>query len=310
MFKRQYKVDAMETQAKRKLTDLLDAQFMARLDGLDLASRRMLVGRSQGQRLSKRRGQSVEFADHRQYSAGDDLRFLDWNIYARLEQLFLKLFLEEQDLTLHILMDVSESVTMGEPSKDLFIRRMAAALGYLGLVHNNRVNLRAFADGVVSRLDNQRGRGCVSSLAEFLLTVDCQGHGAFDKTCKQVVGDRIGSGVVVVLSDMLFKEGYEEGLKRLFSRHYDVYVIQVLSPQERHPTLSGDLKLVDIEDGDMAEITINAALLKYYQRTLSAYCNDIRQFCLRHGAGYILSGSDASPERLTLDTLRRTGMLK
>jgi len=300
----------MEISVKRKLTDLLDARFMARLDGLDLASRRMRVGRSQGQRLSKRRGQSVEFADHRRYAAGDDLRFLDWNIYARLEQLFLKLFLEEQDLTLHILIDVSESVTMGEPSKDLFIRRMAAALGYLGLVHNNRINLGAFADGIVSRLDNQRGRNCVSRLAEFLLTVECRGTGAFDKACKQVVHDRMGSGVVVVLSDILFKEGYEEGLKRLLGRQYDVFVIQVLSPQEQHPTLSGDLKLVDIEDGDTAEITVNAALLKYYQRTLSAYCNGIQQFCLRHGAGYVLSGSDASPERLTLNTLRKTGLLK
>lgn len=298
------------THTKRKLTDLLDPQFMARLDGLDLASRRMLRGQTQGQRLSKRRGQSVEFADHRQYTTGDDLRFLDWNIYARLEQLFLKLFLEEQDLTLHILMDVSESTTMGQPSKALFIRKMAAALGYVGVVHHNRVAISAFADGVTMQLANQRGRGCISRLAEFLLTVENGGPTAFEKACKQVVQDRIGSGVIVVLSDMLFKEGYEAGLKRLFSRHYDVYVIQTLSPEERQPTLNGDLKLVDVEDADTAEVTMSAALLSYYRKTLASYCDQLQQFCTRHGAGYVLAGSDASAERLTLNTLRKSGLLR
>ena len=138
--------------AKRRLTELLDPQFMARLDSLDLLSRKILQGKLQGERRSKRRGQSVEFADHRPYVVGDDLRFVDWNIYGRLEQLFLKLFLEEQDLTIHIALDVSGSVDLGEPTKELFIKKLAAALGYVSLVNNNRLTISSFADGLTGLL--------------------------------------------------------------------------------------------------------------------------------------------------------------
>ena len=140
--------DANDKPTTRKLTDLLDPKFMARLDALDVLSRKILQGKLQGERRSKRRGQSVEFADHRPYVVGDDLRFVDWNIYGRLDQLFLKLFLEEQDLTVHILADTSASMGVGEPSKDLFAKRLAAALGYISLVNNNRLTVSLFGDGV------------------------------------------------------------------------------------------------------------------------------------------------------------------
>ena len=141
----------------RKLTDLLDPKFMARLDALDVLSRKILQGKLQGERRSKRRGQSVEFADHRPYVVGDDLRFVDWNIYGRLDQLFLKLFLEEQDLTVHILVDASASMAEGEPAKDLFAKKLAAALGYIGLVNNNRVTLSLSPTGCAAQLANMRG---------------------------------------------------------------------------------------------------------------------------------------------------------
>src|ERR1700748_3852420 len=114
---------------------LLDPSCMARLDQLDLLSRKLLAGKLKGERRSKRRGQSVEFADYRNYVIGDDLRFIDWNIYARLDKLFLKLFLEEEDLSLYVLLDVSKSCDFGNPSKALYIKKVAAALGYIGLVH-------------------------------------------------------------------------------------------------------------------------------------------------------------------------------
>ena len=133
---------------RKKLTDLLDPVFMSRLDTLDVLSRKILQSKLQGERRSKRRGQSVEFADHRPYVAGDDLRFVDWNVYGRLEQLFLKLFLEEQDLTVHIVADASASMSVGEPSKELFIKKLTAALGYVSLVNNNRVTISFIADGV------------------------------------------------------------------------------------------------------------------------------------------------------------------
>jgi uncharacterized protein (DUF58 family) len=296
--------------SRKRLTDLLDPKFMARLDSLDVLSRKILQGKLQGERRSKRRGQSVEFADHRPYVVGDDLRFVDWNIYGRLEQLFLKLFLEEQDLTVHIAMDTSASMSFGEPSKELFIKRLAAALGYVSLVNNNRVTISSFGEGVRGQLPNMRGRNYLSQMAEFLLTARCEGFSNFDSVCRQLVAGRLGTGIMIVLSDFFFKEGFDSGLRRLIGRQYDLYVVQVLSGQELAPELSGDLKLIDIEDADNAEITISAALLKYYKKNLNAYCNELKSFCSRRGAVYVLVNSADSVESLVLNYLRRIRLLR
>jgi len=295
---------------RKKLTDLLDPAFMSRLDTLDVLSRKILQGKLQGERRSKRRGQSVEFADHRPYVAGDDLRFVDWNVYGRLEQLFLKLFLEEQDLTVHIVADASASMSFGEPSKELFIKKLTAALGYVSLVNNNRVTISFIADGVTVQLANMRGRNYLDQMAECLLTTDCDGLSNFDDACRQLAAGRIGSGVMVVLSDFLFKEGYDSGLRRLIGRQYDLYAIQVLCPQELSPDLSGELKLIDIEDADAAEITVSAALSKYYKRNLTAYCNELKDFCTSRGAVYVLANSADSVESLVLNYLRRIRLLR
>ena len=295
---------------QKTLTDLLDPVFMSRLDTLDVLSRKILQGKLQGERRSKRRGQSVEFADHRPYVEGDDLRFVDWNVYGRLEQLFLKLYLEEQDLTVHIVADASASMSFGEPSKELFVKKLTAALGYVSLVNNNRVTISFIADGVTAQLANMRGRNYLNNMAECLLTTDCDGFSNFDNSCRQLAAGRIGSGVMIVLSDFLFKEGYDSGLRRLIGRQYDLYAIQVLCPQELSPDLSGELKLIDIEDADAAEITVSAALSKYYKRNLTAYCNELKDFCTRRGAVYVLANSADSVESLVLNYLRRIRLLR
>ncbi|MHC4117687.1 MAG: DUF58 domain-containing protein [Planctomycetota bacterium] len=294
----------------RRLTDLLDPAFMNRLDSLDVLSRKILQGKLHGERRSKRRGQSVEFADYRPYVAGDDLRFVDWNIYGRLEQLFLKLFLEEQDLTVHIVVDGSASMSLGEPSKELFIKKLTAALGYVSLVNNNRVTISFFADGVKGQLANMRGRNYLHKMAEYLLSTECEGFTDFDNSCRQLAAGRIGSGVMIVLSDFLFKDGYNSGLRRLIGNRYDVYAIQVLSAQELTPDLTGELKLIDVEDTDVAEITVSAALVKYYKKNVTAYCNELRSFCTRRGAVYVLANSADSVESLVLNYLRRIRLLR
>ena len=301
---------AKSTTSMRKLSELLDAKFMARLDGLDVLSRKILQGKLQGERRSKRRGQSVEFADHRPYVVGDDLRFVDWNIYGRLNQLFLKLFLEEQDLTVHILADTSASMSVGNPSKELFAKKLTAALGYISLVNNNRLTVSLFADGVRSQLANMRGRQYLSQMAELLLTTECDGFSDFEKACHDVAAGRIGSGVTIVISDFLFKQGYDAALRRLIGARYDLYVIQVLSPQEISPELTGDLKLLDIEDMDAAEITVSSALIKYYKRNLAAYCSELRDFCRHRDAAYVQANSADSVEALVLNYLRRIQLLR
>ena len=298
------------TTSVRKLSELLDPKFMSRLDSLDVLSRRILQGKLQGERRSKRRGQSVEFADHRPYVVGDDLRFVDWNIYGRLDQLFLKLFLEEQDLTVHLLVDTSASMAVGEPSKGLFARRLTAALGYISLVNNNRLTISLFGDGTRVRLANMRGRNYLPQMAEVLLTTDCEGLSNFEKACREAALSRIGSGVTIVVSDFLFKQGYEDALRRLIGARYELYAIQVLSPQEIEPELTGDLKLLDVEDEDTAEVTVSSALIKYYKRNLAAYCEQLRSFCTQRGATYVRANSADSVETLVLNYLRRIQLLR
>src|ERR1700733_405425 len=151
-----------------KLGQLLSPEFMARLDQLDGMSRKMLAGKMKGERRSKRRGQSVEFADYRNYVVGDDLRFIDWNIYARLEKLLLKLFLEEEDLSLYLLLDVSKSCDFGTPNKAFYIKQVAAALAYIGLVNYNRVTIAAMSDTVVADTGALRGRTKVAQMIDFV----------------------------------------------------------------------------------------------------------------------------------------------
>ncbi len=298
------------TTTRKRLTDLLEPQFMAKLDSLDVISRKILQGKLHGERRTKRRGQSVEFADHRPYVAGDDLRFVDWNIYGRLEQLFLKLFLEEQDITVHIVADMSSSMSVPEPAKALFIKKLTAALGYVSLVNNNRVTISFFADGIEGQLANMRGRSYLHKMADYLLSAECDGLSHFEKSCRQLAAGRIGSGITIVLSDFLFKEGYDAGLRRLIGQQYDLYAIQVLSPKELSPDITGELKLIDIEDADVAEITVSGALLKYYKKTLNAYCNELKEFCSRRGAAYVLANSSDSVEALVLKYLRRINLLR
>jgi uncharacterized protein (DUF58 family) len=297
------------TTTRKRLTDLLEPEFMAKLDSLDVISRKILQGKLHGERRTKRRGQSVEFADHRPYVAGDDLRFVDWNIYGRLEQLFLKLFLEEQDITVHIVADMSSSMNFGEPSKALFIKKLTAALGYVSLVNNNRVTISFFADGIEGQLANMRGRSYLHKMADYLLSAECDGLTQFEKSCRQLASGRFGSGITIVLSDFLFKDGYDTGLRRLIGQQYDLYVIQVLSAQELSPDVTGELKLIDIEDADIAEVTVSGALLKYYKKTLNAYCNELKEFCSRRGAAYVLANSSDSIESLVLKYLRRINLL-
>jgi uncharacterized protein (DUF58 family) len=313
------------------IDDLLQGKLIARLQQLDLASKKIFAGKMKGERRSKKRGESVEFADHRPYVRGDDLRFIDWNIFGRLDRLFLKLFLEEEDLALHILIDTSASLDCGEPSKFLFAQQAAAALGYVGLVNLNRVAVSAFGDqpipptdeqadagasregsgsSIVTTLRDLRGRRRVHDLGRFIAQLRPTGGSRFPEAAKRVALSRRGKGVMVVLSDFFMKEGYAQGLRYLVGRGYDVVLIQVLSPQELDPQLGGDLRLRDVEDGDLAEVTISAPLIKRYKQNLTAYCDELRMFCARREITHMTLPSDTPVETLMLDYLRARGVLR
>ncbi len=304
----------MTTLPTRTATDddkeLLSADFMTRLEQLEILSRKIFIGRMKGERRSKKRGESVEFADYRNYVVGDDLRFLDWNIYARLERLLLKLFLEEEDLNVTILLDVSKSMDWGTPHKGLYVKRVAAALAYIGLCNYDRVSLYGYSSTLTHEMRGVRGRRMVSQLIRFLENIPYACISDFTSVARRFAVRYQGKGVVVVLSDFLDKGGYADGIRYLLSRDLDLYVVQVLSPEEIDPPLAGDLKLKDVEDDDIAEVTISAPLLKRYKANLEAYCQQLKEHCTRRGITYLLTNTRVPFDVLVMSYLRQRGLLR
>ena len=289
---------------------LLDPQFLARLEQLELVSRKIFLGRLKGERRSKRKGQSVEFADYRNYVIGDDLRFLDWNLYARLDRLFIRLFMEEEDLHFYVLLDNSLSMDFGQPTKLYFAKQIAAALGFIGLVNMDRVVIEAFNDRLTQSMPPLRGRRSLWRLMDFLTKIEPAGPSDLQRALRTFSIKCSGKGIVVLLSDLMDKGGYEDALRYLVARQLDIYVIQILSQEEIEPEVVGDLKLVDIEDEDVAEITVSSPLLKRYKQNLAAYRAGIHEFCTRRGISYLFTSNQVPFDRLVLTYLRQRGLVK
>ncbi|MFA9477962.1 DUF58 domain-containing protein [Phycisphaerales bacterium AB-hyl4] len=307
-----------ETHTRRDDT-LLTPEFMHQLDRLDVMSRKILTGKLQGERRSKKKGQSVEFADYRNYVVGDDLRFIDWNLYARLDKLFLRLFMEEEDLAVSVAIDITGSMDYGEPNKLMYAKRLAAALGYIGLVNYNRVSLFSFTDTVVDQLPGLRGRRPVPRMLDFLQQQQIAkpqttpgSAGNLETVCKRLALLQRQPGIVILVSDFFDKGELGDALRYLASDRYDTYALQLLSPQELDPVkgqVVGDLRLKDVEDGDIAEVSITPALVKRYKANLQAYCQHVRDQCLRRGIAYLMSDTSVPFETVVLKYLRQRGLV-
>jgi uncharacterized protein (DUF58 family) len=290
--------------------NLLPPDLLAQLERLELVTRKVFRGRMKGERRSKRKGQSVEFADFRQYVAGDDLRSLDWNLYARLDKLIIKLFQEEEDLHFYTLIDASLSMEFGEPSKLDYAKQLAAALGYVGLVRTDRVRIETLGQGLREHGPVLRGRRSVWRMLDYLNSIEPGESSSLTDGVKNFCLRNSGRGVVVLITDLLDKNGYEAGLRYLVSQQMDVYVIQVLSQEELEPDVKGDLKLVDCEDQDEAEISVSAPLLARYKSTLNAFTAGAQEFCTRRGMVYLLANNQTPVKDLIANYLRRRGLVR
>ena len=291
-------------------SNLLPPDLMAQLERLELVTRKVFRGRMKGERRSKRKGQSVEFADFRGYVPGDDLRSLDWNLYARLDKLIIKLFLEEEDLHFFTLIDASRSMDFGTPTKLDYAKQLAAALGFVGLIRTDRVRIETLGQGLHLHGPVLRGRKSVWRMLDFLNSIEPQDTTSLADGVKNFCLRNRGRGIVVLISDLMDKDGYESALRYLMSREMDVYVIQVLSQEEIDPDVKGDLKLVDSEDRDIAEITVSAPLLARYKATLNAFVGGAQTFCNKRGVNYLLANNQTPVKELIGNYLRRRGLLR
>ncbi|HEX2142780.1 MAG TPA: DUF58 domain-containing protein, partial [Candidatus Limnocylindria bacterium] len=262
-----------------------------------------------GERRSVRRGQSVEFADYRNYTAGDDLRQLDWNVYARLERLFIKLFVEEEDVTVHVLVDASRSMDFGAPNKLWFARRAAGALAYLGLAHLDRVSVGFLGDGRATILRPIRGKARVLEVFRFLSEPRSERLTGLAPAAREYAARLRGRGPMILISDLM-DPGYLDALRDLAGTRCQLSVLHVLAPEELDPEVPPDARLVDNESGAGVDVTGDDDLVERYRTRLAEWQAEIGQFVSRRGGSYVTVPSDLDLADLLFDTLRRRRVLE
>ncbi len=319
---------------------ILDGAFLRRLERLSLVARRVRGGQVAGERRSTKRGTSVEFADYRDYTRGDDLRWVDWNIYARLERPFVKLFEEEEDLAVHILLDGSNSMDWGNgaagqrgdesgakgregqanTNKWRYARRLAAALGYVALVAGDQLTVANLqsptsdvqhpAPDLQARFGPVRGRGQVVRVFEWLEGLRAEGTTDLNAALRTYVMSGGRPGLAVLISDLFSPAGYFDGLTQLSARGHEAAVIHILAPDEVEPPLVGDLRLLDVETGEPQEVTIDGGMRALYRRRLGAWREEIQAACRSRGMHYLSIETSTPLDRVVLYELRRVGLLK
>ena len=292
---------------------LLEPKLLRRLEQFQLLAAKRTKSGTKGERRSRSRGQSVEFADYRNYVAGDDLRYLDWNLFGRLDRLFLKLYEEERELPVRIFLDASESMSFGEPRKFDLARQIAGAIGYVALCGFYRVGVVAFPEhdeesATRASLRAVRGRRSGLRFLQDLSLLSAGGGSSFNEALKRGAVEARQSGIAVVLSDFLDPAGYEAGLAALVGRGFQVHAVQILSPEELAPTTFGDLRMVDSETGGIQEVTFGKFRLKAYQQTVQNFIQRLKEHCQSRGVHFMSVSSAAPLETLLLRQLRETAL--
>lgn len=293
---------------------LLDESIRRKLEPLSLAAQRIRAGAVKGDRRSVRRGSSTEFADYRDYTPGDDLRRLDWNVYARLDKPVVKQLEDEEDLAVHLWLDTSASMGFPQASESgaapdahklTFAKRLVAALSYIALAENDRLFITAGGTGF-----SGRGRAQIVPMLRFLQPIGAAGETDLNRALSDYALRPSRPGLMLIVSDLFSPAGYADGLNRLLGKGHEVVVIHTLSRDEIEPPLTGDLRLVDAETGTPQEVSLDDGLRELYARRLAEWQDGIRAECLRRGVGYIPVITDSPYERVLLGDLRRLGVVR
>lgn len=287
---------------------LLSDGFIKQLEAFSLAMRDAARGGAGGMRRARQLGSSVEFSDFRNYAPGDDLRRVDWNAFARFDRLFLKLFLDEQETTLRILLDASASMQYGEPDKWQLALRLAASLAYLSLSRYDRVVILTLRGGTVQQSKTFGGRASYAQAESYLEGIVPSGETNLNDALLRTPINA-GRGVCVLISDLLCEAGWTKGASSLLHRRQEVSVLQMLSPEETNPEWTGALQLIDREGGPSCEVQMSPEALKRYRETLDAFLAEQQQFCFARGIPYLLLRSDMPLETDVLKALVAKGIL-
>jgi uncharacterized protein (DUF58 family) len=280
-----------------------DDQFLKKLEYLHVVSKRAFTGHNRADRLTPTRGRGLEFADHRPYTAGDDFRHIDWKAYKRLNRLLLRLFDEERDLPIYLMIDTSRS--MAEPAKFDMARRIAAALCYIGLVHLDKLTILPFGRGLGQESAVGRGKGRIFRIFEQLERMEADGQTDLRESFKEFASRPRQRGLTVILSDFFDPGGFEAGLKILRTLGHDVFVVHVTSERDRDPGAFGEVRFVDVETGELREVEVTPRLASAYVKAWNAHAADLEHFCGRYDIGYVRADAERPFEEIVLKTFRQ-----
>jgi uncharacterized protein (DUF58 family) len=292
---------------------LFDEPTLRKLNQLTLVASRVRSGALKGERRSSRRGSSVEFADYRNYAPGDDLRRLDWNIYARLERPFIKLLEEEEDLAVHILVDGSQSMNWGEGEENKFsyALRLAAGLGAITLASGDVLSIGLLQSGkVATEFGPARGQGSLTRLFRFLENLEPGGETDLNRSMRDYSIIPRRAGLVILISDLFAADGYEAGLRQLMGRGHEAALIHVLAPDELDPPLAGDIQLIDIETNHEQDVSLDGGLRELYRTRARAWIQSTQTDCRRHGIRYLNATTSQPWDQILLLEMRRAGFVK
>jgi uncharacterized protein (DUF58 family) len=293
--------------------DVFDDEFLRQLELLQVIARRLIRGRQRAERKTKKVGSGLEFADHREYSPGDDIRNVDWNVLGRLNQTLVRLFEEDEDLPLRLVVDVSDSMLTKNGEKLIYAQKIAAALAYVGLAGLDRVGLTAMSGKVHETLPAIRGKSRIFRVFEFLRNNKRGGPTDIRSGCKRVAAESSLPGVTVVLSDFYDLDGAFDGLNLLRFRKHEVVAIQVLDPIEANPVdtgLRGDVSLIDVEGGVSRDVTMSAALLEAYAEAHERFCKTLENKCRARGMPFFRADISEPFDDLVLRIFRMGGVLR
>ncbi len=285
---------------------LFDSDFLKKLEYLSLVSRRVFRGQLMAQRRTKQLGGGIEFADHRDYTPGDDFRYIDWNLYARHNDLLLKRFQEEEDLHVYLLLDCSRSMGFGDPPKFDLARQVAAALAYIALADLNRVAIVTFADRIISDFPLTRGKARILSVMQFLESLELPGTDTnLAELAKSFVHRSQRRGLAIVISDLFDASGFEAGLNILRHHRYEPNIVQLYDPVEAEPDLLGDVELLDMETQRLRKTTITEKNLKQYRSIFSSFLKSVEDYSRGYGIGCTTSPTTVRFDALLLSMMRK-----
>jgi uncharacterized protein (DUF58 family) len=282
-----------------------DAEFLRRIERLRLVAKRLRWAGAKGEHSAARKGSSLEFSDYRNYQQGDDLRYVDWNIYRRLERLLVKVFTAEEELNIYLLVDTSRSMAEGSPAKIDYAKRVAAALGYIGLKNLDRVGGASFADALVTPLTLGRGRKQILRLFQFLGALGCSGATDLRLSAHSFCRLFPHPGLVIVVSDLFDPDGWRAALQELAMKKHQLLVIHILDEQESSPKPSGEITLRDVEGGRERRFFLDQELVRRYQQELRRYLGEIEAICANREIDYLRTTTQIPFDEFVLKTLRQ-----